>query len=243
VYIPRWDMLKADSVEAISSSHQKNKQLLIEEIRKRSGVVFDAGTLLIGWARRLVEYKQPMALFSDIARLQKLASNNKNGFNMVISGPVNAEMMRSNEYIQRLVELSQNELKGRLVFLPEYDIDLSKLLVSGTDVWLNTPMVGKEACGTSGMKACLNGSLPLSTNDGWIAETNISNIGWLADDSRLGNDLLDHIEHEIAPLFYENQNEWLLRMSRSRKLITDRFGADRLLKDYEKKMYDPLLNI
>lgn len=116
------------------------------------------------------------------------------------------------------------------------------MLVSGCDIWLNTPMIGREACGTSGMKACLNGVLPLSTRDGWVYETNLTQIGWIIGvDMNLGEELLRILENEIVPTYYGLRDDWILRMKSSRDLIMEKFSTTRMLVEYIDKFYLPVL--
>jgi starch phosphorylase len=253
IAISRWDRIGGEDLgdEASDGSsasnmvveHGKNKAMLLAVIQEKTGTLFSPDTLLVGWARRLVEYKRPLALLGDIERIKKL------NVCIVYSGPVHGPSKHENEYVSQIEQLSEGELKGKLVFLPHYDLELSKLLVSGTDVWLNTPEVGKEACGTSGMKAALNGSLPLTTNDGWIYETDLSGIGWIVDEVNLTESLLNVLEREIIPLYQQyvhngahrvaEDSEWAKRMVRSRALIQEKFSSARALREYVEKLYLP----
>src|SRR5262249_26130797 len=134
------------------------------------------------------------------------------------------------------------DFSGRLVFLPHYAIAISHLLASGADLWLNTPIRGMEACGTSGMKAGLNGALHLSIADGWIDEVNIDKIGWELPVDNTAGALYDLLEHEIAPLFYLRDLSgvplgWAQKMRASIELIEQRYTTKRLLKDYYEQLY------
>ena len=137
-----------------------------------------------------------------------------------------------------------NELKGMLAFIPSCDMRISKLMVSGCDIWLNTPIVGREACGTSGMKACLNGVLPLTTKDGWIDEIDISALGWEVTNSEKEDDITENLltllENTIVPEYYDNPNRWKERMNSARKLIMDKFSTKRMLDEYIQKLYIPI---
>ncbi len=243
VYVPRWDSIgDVRSDGEFWDIHQENKQRLISEIEKQTGKKFDKDTLLLGWARRMVEYKQPLAILADLERFKDLASREGKKVQIVFSGPLELSQADHNEYLKTLLQYSNNELKDNLVFLPNYDLQLSKLLVSGCDVWLNTPVVGREACGTSGMKACLNGALPLSTRDGWVYETNLSQIGWVVEGGDISEELLTVLEKEIVPMYYEKRStEWIKRMIYSRDLILEKFSSTRALAEYIDKFYIPTL--
>jgi phosphomannomutase len=132
-------------------------------------------------------------------------------------------------------------LKGFLTFIPHYNIEVAEKMVAGCDVWLNTPIVGREACGTSGMKAALNGTLNLSTNDGWIAEVPLADFGWLIDDQNISKSILDTIEQRILPIY--DSSDWQVKMQNSRDFILKNFSTTRMLNDYIKKLYLPSLTV
>ncbi len=121
-------------------------------------------------------------------------------------------------------------------------------MVSGCDVWLNTPIIGREACGTSTMKAALNGVLPFSTRDGWIAEVSLEDCGWVIDNTEgTAKELLNITEKEIVPFYYEHllsveNSKWLSYMKNSRSLIEKQFSTSRVLKEYVHKCYIPILH-
>jgi starch phosphorylase len=146
--------------------------------------------------------------------------------------------------MRELNKIIKNDLGDSVVFIPNYDIEIAKLLTSGCDVWLNTPIIGTEACGTSGMKACLNGILPLTTSDGWFDEVDLSNIGWKVEDNDISKNLLDALENEIIPEYYNDRNKWTERMNNARNLILKNFSTERMLDEYVEKLYTPtyLLN-
>jgi glucan phosphorylase len=114
--------------------------------------------------------------------------------------------------------------------------------VAGCDVWLNTPVVGFEASGTSGMKAALNGTVPCSTRDGWVAEVDLYGIGWALDSDRITGSILDVLEHDIIPMYYERGADsvpatWERHMRNSRQMVLDRFSGTRLLREYVQLLY------
>lgn len=234
IYVNRWDVLK-------ERDHQQSKKALIDLVKEKTGVVFDENVLTLGWARRFVPYKQPLAILGDVQKFKELALREGKKIQLIFSGPLNEAYIGENDFIKQLSALIKGELKGLVVFLPNYDIALSRMLVSGCDVWLNTPIVGTEACGTSGMKACLNGTLLLSTNDGWVAETDLKEIGWVIDDKNITHDLLDVIEKEIVPLYYSDRSAWGNRMDLGRQLISTQFSTARALKQYIETLYLPTL--
>ncbi len=228
--------------------HQENKIELIKLIKEQCAVSFSENVLLLGWARRFVEYKRPLAILEDISRFKNLAKVTDKEFRIVFSGPLNDSYNEENPFLKRIYALMKAELKDIVVFLPNYDVEISQKMVSGCDVWLNTPIVGSEACGTSGMKACLNGVLPLTTSDGWVDEIDISNIGWLADNANITDSLMTILENEIIPQYYNHifnvreNSFWAVRMANARKLIIEQFSTTRMLKEYIEKLYIPAYN-
>ena len=128
------------------------------------------------------------------------------------------------------------------MYLPNYNLTLASLLASGTDVWLNTPVVGFEACGTSGMKAALNGVLPVTTKDGWIDEVELYGVGWILESDNITQTLLDVLERDIAPMYYAvdasgKPSQWIRHMRNARELVYNQFSATRMLRNYIETMY------
>ena len=230
IYVDDWDQLK-------HYSHKELKRKLIDHVNTNCGVNFSEYILTLGWARRFVDYKRPLAILGDVERLKKLGK-----VQIVFSSAINSTYSEENEYYKELLKLSENELKGMVAIIPDYDIHVAKLMTSGCDVWLNTPIVGREACGTSGMKACLNGVLPLSTSDGWVDEVDLTDIGWKVEDGEITKNLLDALEKEVIPEYYNNQESWTRRMRKSRELIVRGFGMNRALKEYINNIYLPIYN-
>ena len=138
---------------------------------------------------------------------------------------------------QKLTQLIADKIGDCVVFIPHYNMNIAKILVAGCDVWLNTPIVGFEACGTSGMKAALNGDLPCSTKDGWMAEVDLNQIGWILDNDHLSENILDVLKQEIVPLYYQRPAEWQEYMRRARSLIIEQFSTSRMLHEYIQKLY------
>jgi starch phosphorylase len=244
IYIPRWDKI---SKEDLIAEHEKNEERLLSLIREVQGQDWKKEALLLGWSRRFVPYKRPLALLEDIHKLKRLAEYFKGKIHIVYSAPLDKDDAEHNEFLKKIYEFMNGELRELITFLPNYDLDRASILVAGCDVWLNTPIVGREACGTSGMKAALNGSLTLSTNDGWIAEVPADHFGWIAQDDNITESLLTHLEYRIIPeylRFVENPNgsDWKRYMENSRQLILDKFSAKRMLDEYIEKLYKPVLN-
>ena len=243
IYVSRWDKIKD---EDIVKKHQENEEKLLKLIcEARGDVCWKKEALLIGWSRRFVPYKRPLALVEDVTKLKKMLEFFQGKVHIVYSAPLGGNDIEKNEFLKRLYELMDGELKGYITFIPHYRIDVAEILVAGCDVWLNTPIVGREACGTSGMKAGLNGTLSISTNDGWINEVPLNDFGWLIDDQNITDDLLKKIQNEVMPKFEtfienEKDSDWKNYMVKSRDLILKDFSTERMLKEYIEKMYLPV---
>lgn len=247
IFLPLWDACAQSTAETLWQIHQQNKKELLDYIAQTTGEHWDQNTLLIGWARRVVPYKRPMLFLENIERVLAIANHEQRPVRIVFAGPTNNEHPDENQLLNELRTCIQEKLKGVAVFLPNYSITLGKLLTAGTDVWLNTPVIGSEACGTSGMKALLNGSLPLSTRDGWVHEADMSKIGWILDEGDVATKLHDLVSQEIAPLYYEHiahpeHSAWIERMILGRALIVNSYSMTRALKEYIEKMYIPILH-
>lgn len=223
-------------------SHADNKKKLLQYIKGSTGNVWQENELLIGWARRMVLYKRPLALFSDIQRFLAIANAENRPVRVVISGIAHRADDEGKDLTLRLQNLVEHELKGVVTYLSGYNKTLAKLLITGCDVWLNTPVIGSEACGTSGMKASLNGVLPFSTKDGWMAEVDINAMGWEIESDTIQANLLTTLQEHVVPTYYSpNKEEWQRRQEVGRKLIVSEFSTTRMLKDYFEKAYLPIL--
>lgn len=243
INIPFWNAI-AD--EAFWESHIENKRALLEKIYHLTGKHWVETDLIIGWARRLVEYKRPMALLENVEALKELFKNTSKPFKIVFSGRLHPSDLDATKTLENFHKIIEEALPGNAVFLPEYDMDTAKLMVSGSDVWLNTPVVGFEACGTSGMKAALNGVLPLSTRDGWIDEIELLDKGWGLDNDHIGQSIIGTLKNDILPLYYNRDAKgvpqtWLRNMKNCRELIKNDFSTTRMLREYIEKLYLPLL--
>lgn len=245
IYVKGWDLLKTDDKNEIWVKHQENKKALLSVIKEKTGESWDENILLIGWARRFVPYKRPLSLLENIPELKKIAEAKGREIKIVFAGPASEGDKEGNELLKEARRIIADDLKGVAVYLPNYNLELAKLLTSGCDVWINTPVVGSEACGTSGMKAGLNGVLPLTTKDGWVDEVDLNNIGWILDDVSINNNILNILDKNVVPMYYDhlenpNDSEWLTRMKNARSLIQDQFSMSRALRQYIENIYLPI---
>ncbi|MBU0625387.1 alpha-glucan family phosphorylase, partial [Patescibacteria group bacterium] len=244
VHIPTWDMISAVNIEKdkLWFLHQQRKETLLKFIEEKTGQRWNQSDFLVGWARRFVEYKRPLAILKDLKRFIALAKNKERPVRLVYAGLPHASDEVGQALLKELQQLIDGPLAGLVVYLPDFSIEEAKLLVSGCDVWLNTPVVGFEACGTSGMKAALNGCLPFSTQDGWVHEAEMFGVGWLIDDVKISEDILDKLEHDILPMYYNRfkegiSEEWERHMRNSRDMAINQFSATCMVKKYIKMLY------
>jgi hypothetical protein len=214
---------------------------LIDFANKKGASDLDPNTCTVVWARRFVSYKRPGMLISDLLRLEKLIRS-QTPLQFVISGNVYLNETAAQKVLDRILSLSRDpKWRDRISYIPDYSISVAHRLVSGADLWLNTPFRGKEACGTSGMKACLNGSLQMSISDGWIEEVDWKGIGWVLPDENTEKAMYEFFEKEVAPAFYNRKNglplSWISRMRKTISIVEKNFTTERMLREYIKKLY------
>ncbi len=222
-----------------------------------SGVLLDPLALTIGFARRFATYKRANLIFRDYDRLMKIVTNQEHPVQIVFAGkahPADEPGKRLIQEVYRHVKSSRNG--GRLVFLDDYDMDMARHMVQGVDIWLNTPRRPREASGTSGMKAGMNGTLNFSVLDGWWAEGYNGKNGWaIGDDTHYDNqDLQDEadalsfyetLENEIVPLYYTKRSAdglpgpWIERIKETIRTVSPEFSMTRMVKEYTTELYQP----
>jgi starch phosphorylase len=216
----------------------------------------DPDVLTIGFARRVPSYKRLTLMLSDPDRLRTLLLHPERPVQIVIAGKAHPADEGGKKLIQQIVKFADMEdVRHRIVFLPDYDMALGQLLVQGCDVWMNNPLRPLEACGTSGMKAALNGGLNLSIRDGWWDEWYDGTNGWaipsadgIADQDRRdeieAGALYDLIEHEVADRFYDRTGDglprrWLEMVKHTLTTLGPKVLAGRMLRDYVVDLYTP----
>jgi starch phosphorylase len=231
---------------ALEDAHHACKRELLAEIAARTGVRFDPTRLVIGFARRATAYKRATLLFHEWPRAEALLSDGR--VQLVFAGKAHPRDAGGKALIAELVHLS-HRFPGRVVFLPDYDLRLGRLLTRGCDVWMNTPRRPLEACGTSGMKAAMNGVLNLSILDGWWVEGCEHGVtGWRIGDERTyeseaegdaadASALHGLLDGEVVPLYYHDRPRWLHMMRASIEMGVSRFSADRMVRDYYANLY------
>ncbi len=246
-YIPRWreDSFNLRYVmgipkERIWKAHQQAKKRLLKYVKKKTGVKMDVNTFTIGFARRAASYKRGDLLLRDLERLKSLA-NNSGEIQIIYAGKSHPKDGEGKDLIKRIHQ-KIGELAGKIkiVYLENYDIELGKLMTSGVDIWLNTPLKPKEASGTSGMKAAHNGVPQFSVLDGWWIEGHIENVtGWsIGKDSKENNeeedlqDIYSKLEYVIMPLYYHQNDKWVNMMKSTIALNASFFNTHRMVQQY-----------
>ncbi|MEX2680638.1 MAG: alpha-glucan family phosphorylase [Candidatus Sigynarchaeota archaeon] len=231
-------------------AHQKSKLDLLDYEKSHSWVLLDEKLLTIGFARRVTEYKRPLLIFSDLERLAKIVAGKAQ---FIFAGKAHPADNQAKSFIKNINDFSDylwNSYKVRVVFLGNYDMDLAKLMVSGVDVWLNNPRRYREASGTSGMKAALNGVLNFSVLDGWWIEGFKMDplAGWSIgpgtddpdaekkDDAVDVEDLYSKLQDEIIPIYRKNPEDWRNRMKHAIHLVSY-FNTHRMVEEYAAKAY------
>ena len=213
--------------------------------------------LIIGFGRRFATYKRAHLLFTDLERLDKLVNNPNYPVQFLFTGKAHPADGGGQGLIKRIIEISRMpQFMGKIIFLENYDMRLAKRLISGVDIWLNTPTRPLEASGTSGEKAQMNGVLNFSVKDGWWYEGYVEGAGWALTEHRTyenqaHQDQLDAatiyqmLENEIIPLYYAKNSkgyspEWIQYIKNSVTKITPRFTMKRMMDDYFDKFYNKL---
>jgi glucan phosphorylase len=222
--------------------HSKKKQELAKFVGERTGFTYDPNRLVIGWARRIALYKRPQTIFEDIERLKRLVSTSGREIQILMAGKAHAKDVAAKSVLKDIIGYMSNELGDHAIFVSDYSIGVAQMMVKGVDVWLNTPILGNEASGTSGMKAIANGVLQLTVEDGWAAEVDWHHVGWTLDGNHLKETLYFRLEDDVVPTYYDERDEkgvprrWVERMKRSIELAK-RFSTARMLADYERYLY------
>ncbi len=269
----RWDQIGDVPGDRIWATKRELRAQLVDEVRRRlreswlkrgaseaelgwTDSVLDPDVLTIGFARRVPTYKRLTLMLRDPERLKALLTDPERPIQLVIAGKSHPADETGKQLIQQMVRFADDpEVRHRIVFLPNYDIGMAKDLYPGCDVWLNNPLRPFEACGTSGMKAALNGGLNLSILDGWWDEWFDGENGWAiptadgVEDPDRRDDieaaaLYDLIENHVTTLFYDRDADdlpqrWIGMLRHTMSTLGPKVLATRMVRDYTEQLYTP----
>ena len=255
-YIPGWAnepelFVRSETIPDVElwGAHLHAKNALIDYVKNTVGVEMSPDILTIGFARRFTSYKRADLIFSNLERLLKVSEKGK--FQIIYAGKAHPKDTPGKDTIKRVVELTKiiND-NVKVVFLKDYNIQMALKLISGVDVWLNTPLRPREASGTSGMKAAHNGVINFSILDGWWIEGHIEGVtGWSIgpkplessltniNDTADADDLYNKLENTIIPMYYHDRNQWIKIMKNSIGKIAYYFNSHRMMRRYVTEAY------
>ncbi len=270
-----WKQSQAIPDAELWRTHERLRERLVDYIRRRlkeqivarggrryelqlAEEVLDPGALTIGFARRFATYKRANLLLTDVKRLLEIVNHDKFPVQFIFAGKAHPKDVEGKKIIQQIVQYSrEQDLRHRLVFVEDYDMEIASYMLQGCDVWLNNPKRPLEACGTSGMKAVANGVLNFSTLDGWWDEayTEDNSYGWAIGFGESFSDqeyqdlveshyLYNVLEKEIVPIFYDRRHgslpvEWVRKMKNGLKHLAPMFSSHRMVEDYVQTAYLP----
>lgn len=245
VHFPTWQdsevPQKVGDAAQLWERHLQLKKDLAGFVHQTTGYTIHDDWFTIGWARRLAGYKRLESIFDDEQRLANILQQTDKPVQILIAGKAHQGDTGGKEMLQRVLQRLGGPLSGHALFIPNYQIAIGQQLTRGVDLWLNTPEHGREACGTSGMKALANGVLQCTVTDGWAAEVDWTNMGWTLDTTTISQSLYDLLSQEIIPLYYRRNSQgipegWVKRMQLSIQLAP-KFSAHRMLQEYGTQLY------
>ncbi|MGB9457327.1 MAG: alpha-glucan family phosphorylase [Bryobacteraceae bacterium] len=264
-----WERIAEIPDEEVWAARQVLRRHLLDFVRERartawgkesasamqvltSGTLLDPAALTIGFARRFTEYKRPELIFQDPERLSRILNTPRHGVQILFAGKAHPADETGKHPLQRIYWRAMDpKFGGRIAFVEDYDLHVAHYLAQGCDVWLNNPRKPMEACGTSGMKASLNGVLHLSVADGWWLEGYSGSNGWVIDPGSSSGDAAEAdalyrvLEEQIVPAFYERDAQdvpkrWVKTVKEAIRTITPNFSARRMVKQYAEEAYVPM---
>ena len=272
-----WEKVKNIPDEKLWEIHQNRKTKLIRLVKentterlRRSGYSYeeinsiisklDVNTLTIGFARRFATYKRATLIFKDLERITQILNNENRPIQLIFAGKAHPADKEGQDLIKYIHEVSMMpQFKGKIFLLENYNIAMSRYLISGVDVWLNNPRRPMEASGTSGQKASVNGVINFSVIDGWWAEGYNQENGWTigtnaeyesyeAQDVADSQSMYRTLEEKIVPLYYDRDKNgisktWIEKMKNSIISTGGKYSTSRMLIDYTNNYYMPLCNI
>jgi starch phosphorylase len=247
VHVPTWqdEQIRAAGADParLWTAHTTLKRSLLDQVAERSGVRLDPDVCTIGFARRAAAYKRSDLVFRDPARIEPLLRERHVQF--IFAGKAHPDDPEGRRILANLIGIARHWPEA-VAFVPDYDMALGRLLTRGADVWLNNPRRPLEACGTSGMKAAMNGVLNLSVLDGWWPEACEDGVnGWAIGDHSVDPAVQDANDHDalcrvlvdrVLPA-YADRPSWTAMMQASIATATERFSSDRMVREYFERLY------
>jgi len=272
MYPDLWKVIsdeEAISDEEIWALRYHLRRELIEFVRKHVPDTFPAsGTerarafetmlspdaLTIGFARRFATYKRAPLIFDDLTRMAEMVNDTERPIQLIFAGKAHPQDVRGKEFIQRILDIcKRSEFLGKVVFLENYDMNVARRVISGADLWLNTPRRPLEASGTSGQKVSVHGGLNLSVLDGWWREGYDGSNGWAiggdehpadeaAQDQADLESLYGTLSRNIVPLFFERDSRgiprgWIAKIRRAMQTLIPQYNTDRMVTEYVTRYY------
>ena len=272
-----WKKIQDIPNEKLWKAHQERKEKLLAIVKentvnrlRRYGYRYDdimsivegldSNVLTIGFSRRFATYKRATLIFKDLERITQILNNQNCKVQIIFAGKAHPADKEGQDLIKHIHEISMKpQFKGKIFLLENYNMAMSRYLISGVDVWLNTPRRPMEASGTSGQKASVNGVINFSILDGWWAEGYNSKNGWTigtnseyadyeTQDRADSQSIYETLENKVIPMYYEKDNHgisnrWVQTMKESIISTGGRFSTSRMLTDYVDDLYIPLCNL
>lgn len=228
-------------------AHKIRKAKLINSLNAELGLNLNTEALTLAWSRRLVSYKRPDLIIANLEELKKNIVQTDMPLQILIAGKAHPADFIGKALLQKMNHsLAAPEFKNKVVIIPGYNWQLARRMVSGADVWLNTPYRFEEASGTSGMKASANGVLQFTTKDGWTDEVDWAQKGWEIGEESSHDHLHQILIQEILPLYFDRNpqgfnDRWLEMMLNSMILVLQNYSTERMMREYLEKIYSALL--
>ncbi len=268
-----WQRVEEIPDAEIWRTHERRRERLIAFARRRLHVqlenrgappsaieaardALDPKALTIGFGRRFATYKRATLILRDVERLTAILTDEERPVQIIFSGKAHPADHPGKELIRQIIHMSRQEaFRRHIVFIEDYDMWVARYLLQGVDLWLNTPRRFREASGTSGMKAVVNGALNMSVLDGWWDEAYQPDVGWAIGRGEVYDDhnyqdtieshaIYDLLEKEVIPFFYERgpdglPRKWIARMKAAMKVICPYFNTTRMVEEYTEQLYLP----
>jgi starch phosphorylase len=268
-----WEKVSRIPDAELWRTHERRRERLVEFARKRlrqqlirrgatktelvqAEEVLDPEALTIGFARRFATYKRGTLLFRDLERFVRILTDPKKPVQFIFAGKAHPRDAEGKDLIRQIIHLARrDDIRRKIVFIEDYDLNVARYLVQGVDIWLNTPRRPMEASGTSGMKVACNGGLNMSILDGWWDEGYNTENGWAIGSGEMYDDtnyqdqvesqaIYDTLEKEVVPIFYERgadnlPRKWIERMKTSLATLSPVFTTARMVREYTQSFYIP----